>query len=189
VTTIVAVQGNGWVVVGWDARVAEDGGRVFNAGKNWSKVVRNNGYLLGAAGDVRAINLLHHVFHPAKADGLTGIKLDRFMTGKFIPSLREVFESEGYMAGSRSQAEEHGSTVLVVVNGVVFEIGSDWAWVRDDSGLYAIGSGGDYALGVLAVSDVSTVDACKQSVLASLKVASRFDAATASPFFTQSVLT
>jgi ATP-dependent protease HslVU (ClpYQ) peptidase subunit len=186
-TTIVAIEGKGWSVVGWDSRVVDDGGRAYVAGNGWSKVVKNNGFLIGVAGDVRAINLVHHVFHPPKADGLTGIKLDKFITAKFIPALRECFEREGYMGvNRRDNAEEHGSEILVSVNATVFEIGTDWAWVREACGRYAIGTGGGYSLGGLVLADCSTQERAQQSVLASLKVSARFDSATAAPFHTAS---
>ena len=185
-TTIAAIQGDGWSVIGWDSRmVAEDNGRVYSAGHGSSKVVKHNGYLLGAAGDVRIINVLSYALNLPRPEQVRGLRLDRFITAKFIPALRDVFDREGI---TTSQDTGTDSTVMVVVNATVYEIGGDWSWVRDESGLYAIGSGGDFALGALAMCDVSGVDFAKKSVVTALEVASRFDAGTAAPFHTASQL-
>lgn len=180
-TTICAVQGDGWVVVGWDSHVAEEGGRSYIVDRSWSKVVQRNNYLVGAAGDVRAINLLHHQFEPPKTD-LTGARLDKFITATVIPELRDVFDAGGY-ASNRNSNEQHDADILIVVNGVVFEIGSDWSWCRDSEGMYAIGSGGDYALGYLfGQPRFANADDAKVAVLKALTIAARFDCYTGAPF-------
>lgn len=187
-TTICAVQGDGWVVVGWDSNVAEEGGRAYTAGKSWSKVVQRNNWLLGAAGDVRAINLLHHQFEPPRTD-LTGAKLDKLLTSEVIPALRDVFDANGYTSTTRSSGEQHGSELLFVVNGTVFEIGSDWSWCRDSDGMYAIGSGGDYALGFLYGQPRFTdAESAREAIVKALSIASRFDRATGAPFHTKVVV-
>ena len=187
-TTICAVQGNGWVVVGWDSNVADEGGRAYLADKSWSKVVQRNNWLLGAAGDVRAINLLQHQFEPPKTD-LTGARLDKLVVSVVIPSLREIFEANGYTSNTRSSGEQHGSELLFVVNGVVFEIGMDWSWCRDAGGMYSVGSGGDYALGYLyGQPRFQTADEARIGILKALNIAARFDRFTGEPFHTKVVV-
>ena len=180
-TTICAVQGNGWGLMGWDARITEDSSRVYATGSQ--KVIRTGAYLIGVAGDVRAINILSHAFRPPRP--IDGLHLDRFITRSFIPAVRQVFDSEGYMAGIRDKPEEHGAEMIVIVHGVVYQIGGDWAWVRDEDGLYSIGSGGDYALGAMSLGDYSTPAKARQSVLRALAVAGRYDWATGAPYRTR----
>jgi hypothetical protein len=84
VTTIAAVQGSGWAVVGFDSRVVDES-RVYILPSNAGKIVRNGDYLLGAAGDMRAINLLGNVLKPPVPNPRDeGIRLDRFISSKFI---------------------------------------------------------------------------------------------------------
>ena len=77
-TTIVAVQGDNFAVVCSDSRIAtvdEDGyvSQITTLREGNGKVAANGRYLLGAAGDMRAINLLHHVYQPpAVPPGTTG---------------------------------------------------------------------------------------------------------------------
>jgi ATP-dependent protease HslVU (ClpYQ) peptidase subunit len=149
-TTIIAAQGEKWAVVGYDSLVSDESGRSFTLGRGSSKVVKNGQYLLGAAGDVRAINILAHVFAPPKPNELTGTRLDKFVTSKFVPALRACFEDQGYAPrDTKDQGAQHGSVVLVVVNGTIYEIDEDYSWVRGSTGVYAVGTGGDVALGAM----------------------------------------
>ena len=186
-TTILAVQGNGWAVVGFDSRIStEDTNRVSTLGRGVEKITRNGDYLIGAAGDVRAINLLSYAFNPPKPEDLTGTKLDRFMTTKFIPALRKCFEDQGYAVKGSDEGAVHNSTVLVVVNGTIYEIDSDYAWARDTYGIYAAGSGGDYALGALhgmfGPSRELHIEKTKAYVRKALEVGARLDAGSGAPF-------
>ena len=187
-TTIVAVQGPTWAVVGFDSQVTEDSNRRYTMSRGSSKVVKNNDYILGAAGDVRAINLLAHAFRPPTVGDLLGIKLDRFMTSRFVPALRACFESHGYAAQTKDSKEiaEQGSTVLAVANGVIYVIGEDYSWVRDITGVYSFGSGGDFAAGSLfslgAETPATSMMSTEKMIRTSLAVAARLDPGTGSPF-------
>lgn len=195
-TTIVGIQGDGYSVVCSDSRVssfAEDGSayQITTLGTGTSKVAQNGRYLLGAAGDVRAINILHHSFTPPTPTATTvGTKLDQFITQKFIPSLRECFESTGYaMPGndSSSHIAEHSSTIFVVINGCIYIVEGDYSWTSDKNGIYAIGTGSSYALGALqaiAGDKALTVSKAKAAAVRALKIAAKFDPYTGSPFQT-----
>ena len=96
-TTIVGLQGDNFAVVYVDSRISssDSGGyisQISTLKEGCGKVAVNGKYLLGAAGDVRAINILHHVFQPPTPPiNMRGKKLDQFFTAKFIPALRECF--------------------------------------------------------------------------------------------------
>jgi ATP-dependent protease HslVU (ClpYQ) peptidase subunit len=158
-TTIIAAQGEKWAVVGYDSLVSDESGRSFTLGRGSSKVVKNGQYLLGAAGDVRAINILAHVFAPPKPNDLIGTRLDKFVTSKFVPALRTCFEDQGYAPRETKETAQHGSVVLVAVNGAIYEIDEDYSWVRGSTGIYTAGTGGDVALGAMyAMSNDRTFD-------------------------------
>lgn len=196
-TTIIAVQGDGFCVIGVDSRIStfEDSGyasQIMTLREGTTKVAANGKYLLGVAGDVRAINILHHVFQPPQPPiNTTGKKLDEFMTAKFIPALRECFEQQGYASPESNEEKrhiaEHDSTVLVAVNGSVYVIDGDYSWASDATGIYALGSGGAYALGAMQVSVGSkrkmTIPLSKSLSLKALNVASRFDPYTGPPYY------
>lgn len=193
-TTIVGIQGDTFAVVCTDSRVSsfDESGMAFQIttlGSGTPKVATNGEYLLGAAGDVRAINILHHAFTPPKPPAsATGKKLDQFITRQFIPALRACFEEQGYAAPERDNSEhmaEHGSTILVVVHGTIYIIDGDYSWTSDNNGIYAIGTGSSYALGAIQAlrgGKKLTPNTAKTIANKALTVASRFDPYTGSPF-------
>lgn len=195
-TTIVAIQGDGFAVVTADSRIVstlEHGtsSAISHLGSNLSKVSQNGPYLLGAAGDVRAINILHHVLAPpTPPNNLRGRKLDAFITNKFIPTLREAFEKQGYATPERegTHIAEHDSTVLVVIHGVIYVIDGDYSWSSDANGYYALGSGTDYALGALHIllNKKKSVDisVAKGVLTKAISAASKFDVNTGAPYHT-----
>jgi ATP-dependent protease HslVU (ClpYQ) peptidase subunit len=197
-TTIVAYQGQDYAIVGVDSRVSSidaDGfaSQIMTLAPGSTKVASNGKYLLGVAGDVRAINILHHVFQPPSlTPGLKGKKLDQFMTLKFIPALRDCFEKQGYAAPERdtsSHIAEQGSTILVVVNATIYVVDYDYAWASDATGIYALGTGSQYALGAMSVlinkdKKVVSPTQAKNYIVKSLNIAAKFDPYTGSPFQT-----
>jgi ATP-dependent protease HslVU (ClpYQ) peptidase subunit len=195
-TTIVAIQGDSYSVVGTDSRVSsfDESGMAYQIttlGTGTAKVAVNGRYLLGAAGDVRAINILHHAFTPPNPSfKTTGPNLDQFITQKFIPALRECFESTGYATpdhDEKNHMAEHSSTILVVINGMIYIIDGDYSWTSDRTGVYAIGTGSSYALGALqAITDGKqlTVQKAKTAINKALSITSKFDPYTGAPFQT-----
>ena len=178
-TTIAAVQGKGWAVVGYDSRVSDDS-RIYQLPKNQGKVVENGRYLLGAAGDMRAINLLSDVLTPPSPPlHTTGRELDRFFSTKFIPALKKCFDDAQY-----GEKGEHDSAIIAVVNGVIYDIGSEYDWCRDTHGLYAVGTGSQYALGALnsmAEGKNRTLAGAKQMLKTAVGIACRLDSSSAEP--------
>jgi hypothetical protein len=173
----------------------DDGGfasQITTLGNNSAKIAENNKYLLGAAGDMRAINILHHAFvPPTVTTGTTGKKLDNFITTKFVPALRDCFEKQGYATSPESESAthiaQHESTILVVVSGSIYVVDGDYSWTSDINGRYAMGTGSSYALGALQVlcsSKIMTVAQAKKNALKAIAVASKYDPYTGAPFHT-----
>ena len=178
-TTIAAVQGNGWAVVGFDSRVSDDS-RMYQLPKNQGKVVRNGSYLLGAAGDMRAINLLAYVLQPPTPQpDLELPALDKFVSTKFVPALKKCFDEAQY-----GEKGEHDSSILAVVNGVIYDIGSNYDWCRDAYGIYAVGTGAQFAMGALnsmAEGKKRTLSSTRDMVTAAVNIACRLDSNSAPP--------
>jgi 20S proteasome alpha/beta subunit len=193
-TTIIGIQGPDYALVCSDSRIStmDEGGfasQITTLGSNTAKIAENGKYLLGAAGDMRAINILHHAFVPPVVPaGTTGKKLDNFITTRYVPALRECFEKQGYASPDNDSAThiaEHGSTVLTVVGGTIYVVDGDYSWTSDINGLYALGTGSSYALGALQVlcsSKNMTVAQAKKNALKAIAVAAKYDPYTGSPF-------
>lgn len=177
-TTIAAVQGPSWVVVAYDSSVSEDNRKYVlprTSGKMWD----NGAYFLGAAGDYRAVNILAHSFVPPDPSKNRGIKLDKFMVQKFVPAMKVCFDNNFY-----GKDNEHPSVVMVVVNGTAYVIGENYDCARDESGLYAIGSGSQFAIGALTALDAETgrsIRAARSNLDVAMSIAATYDSGTGPP--------
>lgn len=188
-TTVVGIQGNGFAVLGADSRISSIGSdgfvyQVHTAKPGYSKIAKNGPYLIGTAGDVRAINLLTHVFAPPKPTSRTN--LDKFMTSRFIPELRDCFEKAGYSLRDKEaeHVAQHSSTILVAIHGSIYLIDGDYSWISEGTGIYAIGTGSQYAIGAMTAL-IEKPASKKQAVLVakrSLEIATQFDPHTGPPF-------
>jgi ATP-dependent protease HslVU (ClpYQ) peptidase subunit len=193
-TTIIGIQAPDYALICSDSRIStiDEGGfasQITTLGSNTAKVAENGRYLLGAAGDMRAINILHHAFIPPVVPaGTTGKKLDNFITTKYVPALRECFEKQGYASPDNDSAThiaQHSSTVLTVVSGAIYVIDGDYSWTSDVNGFYALGTGSSYALGALQVlcsSKNMTIAQAKKNALKAIAVAAKYDPYTGAPF-------
>lgn len=182
-TTIAAIQGPSWVVVGYDSQVSEQDGRKYNLPDNFPKFFEVGKYSMGVAGDYRAVNILSSVFSPPDPQDATKQELDKFMISKFVPALKKCFDANSY-----GKDDEQGSLILVVVNSTAYEIGSNYDCLRDSRGLYALGSGGSYALGALYSLDElepkRTLKNAKEAMKVALDTAVTLDSGTSYPVYT-----
>ena len=189
-TTILAIQGDGYAAIGSDSQWTDDYGRVGKMTQ--SKVVSVGRYLVGIAGDTRGANIIQHVFNPpALPLKLSGNRLAKFIVAQFVPAYKEIMEAHG-IGRPQYDGEPARTSVetLVVANGVIFQIDEDYGTEMDSNRLYAVGSGAHYGLGALQVLTEKkklNVATCKQILLKSLAVSARFDQGTGAPFhvFTQ----
>lgn len=178
-TTIAAVQGRDWAVIAFDSQVTEDNGRNYTLPTESGKVCENGPYIMGAAGDLRAVNILAHNFHPPDPGELEGSALDRFMSSKFIPSMKKCFDVNFY-----GKDNEHASLIMVVVNAVIYEVGGVYDVIRDEKGIYALGSGSSYALGAMyqADEDLSrTMKNARTMAKSGVEIACRLDPSSSGP--------
>lgn len=179
-TTIAAIQGPSWAVVGFDAQVSESDGRIYQLPNDAAKCFEVGPYVIGVAGDFRVVNILAHSFTPPEPPHAVGPKLDKFMTTRFVGSLRRAFESNFY----NKDGKDDGALLIVVANGVIYEIGPNFDAIRDTRGIYAVGSGGNYALGALVALDDQgrrTLKHAQEVVSAAMFAAVSLDSGTSEP--------
>jgi ATP-dependent protease HslVU (ClpYQ) peptidase subunit len=129
---------------------------------------------------MRAINILTHVFKPPAVNpNLYGAKLDKFISSVFIQDMKRCFEENSY-----SKDGEHDSQIMVAVNGTVYEIGDDFSWAHDETGVYAIGSGSGYAMGAMLASldnKKKTLGTAKNVIRQAITIAAKLDPSTGLP--------
>jgi ATP-dependent protease HslVU (ClpYQ) peptidase subunit len=80
---------------------------------------------------------------------------------------------------------QHGSIILVVINGVIYTVDGDYSWVSDPNGIYAIGTGAQYAMGAVHALQGKTkfnLFTAKKTVLKAMAAAAKFDPYTGAPY-------
>jgi ATP-dependent protease HslVU (ClpYQ) peptidase subunit len=168
-TTLAAIQGDGWAVIGSDSLSTDDNGRPINMAT--PKIVKNGVYLIAGAGSVRGCNILQHGWVPPKPRG----DLDKFITKSFIPSMRKAFLDAGYDMKQDSSNALHDSEFLVIVHGVIYPIFEDYSWERSKDSLYVSGSGGAYALGALKTQNIDDEWSARQAIEKAITIAIECD--------------
>jgi ATP-dependent protease HslVU (ClpYQ) peptidase subunit len=184
-TTIVGVQGRDFAVLACDSRVFdEDSGRYFTMTSDTCKIVECDEFLIGCAGDLRVINALTFFDPPIVPDDPD--KLDLFISSEFADTLKSHISD---VCGSSDSPTSSGPdySLLVAVRGRVYEIGSAMEWCRDVSGVYAVGTGSQYALGAMRVlvgrgkAQSKTIGWTQKAVERALDAAIAFDNKTGGP--------
>jgi len=185
-TTILTYQGDRYALVVSDTRVT---GPYIDIGIQ--KVAEVGEYLLGCAGDVRALNILHHAFKPPVCKPhFRGKALDGFITATFIPALRGAFDMYGYsMPTSHDDAQhmaQQDSHIVVVINATIYLIYEDYCWTRSKGRVGGVGSGSGFAMGALETilrnEPSASLARVKPAMLHAIKTAARFDEYTSGPF-------
>jgi ATP-dependent protease HslVU (ClpYQ) peptidase subunit len=171
-TTIVGMQTKNGCVIASDSRVAE-GGKVYTH-PQMVKAIERGGYLIAGAGDYRALQVILHGWQPPSVNAKAKQNLYEFAINKVAPSLKATLVETGIeFKSSDSSDYKFELQVLIAINGTILEIDSDFAVAMNDTNFYAIGSGGDYALGALHAG---------ASVLDAMRIAALNNNATSAPF-------
>jgi len=173
-TTLVAIQGDGWSVIGCDSRASDEGGRFMDLATH--KVINNSGVLIAVSGASRGGNIAQFGWVPPKPR--INEDLDKFMTNKFIPSLRKAFQDSGFEGKEDGDAAWHDSNLIVSIRGVLYPIFNDYSWDREARNVYYAGSGGDVALGALEALDyskVKTPEAAEKILRKAVEIACKHD--------------
>lgn len=155
-TTIIAIETPDGVKLGYDSKAS---GNYDGFHVDHQKFFRNGKILYGVAGKLGFANALKHASIPALEGGMDP---DVWVTNVLTPSLRELVEA------TEPKRTEDGvnASILVVVKGRVYEFTGDLSWTRRVDGMYAIGSGREFATGALAAG---------ASIRKALKIAATYD--------------
>lgn len=140
-TTIVMKEFPDRIEVAFDSKVS-------NGYSFWElkepKVAEVNGMWFGVAGRLRALQAIHHMSLNPPAKDVKGEELTRWVHRVLVPKLRQVIH-EAIPDG----AWDSQSGVLAVINKEVYEIDADFTVTQSVDGVFAIGSGSEYAKSAL----------------------------------------
>jgi len=162
-TAIIGIQGKGWAVLGSDTLTTYTD-RPYVA-KGCEKIVKIGEYLIAVAGDAIVGDILSNLWQPPKV--IKNQDLDKFMMTKVLPSIKQTIIDAGYeLTRKTKNDDDSGWDALVCFNGKIYQVSDDYGYMRDDKGLYAIGSGGALALGALVAMGLETKTHAKASAAA-----------------------
>jgi hypothetical protein len=167
VTTIIAVQDKDGVKFGADSLTTTS--RKYNDPR-MVKIVEQGQYIIAGSGLASYCDVAQHIWKPP-----TPIRADRadmyhFVISRAIPSLKNCLKDNDL---NFDFEDDDGFDLLLAVGGEVFYIDQSFSVCLDALGIYAIGSGADYAVGALSAG---------ASMELALEIASKFDPYTSSPF-------
>lgn len=122
--------------------------------KSMRKVSVYKEYAWSFAGDAVAGDYADHFWKPPAVPKTADI--DDFVMTKVLTSLRKVMNENNYVVDPKDT--DAGFDALVMVRGHLYQVDHNYGWMKDDKGLYAVGSGGNYALGALAALSATEQD-------------------------------
>jgi ATP-dependent protease HslVU (ClpYQ) peptidase subunit len=169
VTTIAAVSGDGWSVLGADS------------GINWNdriihglsdKATNNNGLVIAGAGDGHATQVVTNLLKITPPTR----NITSWLSKSLIPTIKELLYQNKVTLDKDSELD-----LIVMVKANVFYIDSTLCWFQDRRGIHTVGSGGDLALGALAMASPSTPDQAVKAIRKAITIASQYDPNTKTP--------
>ncbi len=140
-TTVVFVEKPGRVEIAFDSKVSM--GSRHQELSGLGKVFKVGPVTFGGAGSLSYLNAISEIHIPPVQE-MSADETDRWVSRVLMPKIRGAANVHNPMSPFG------GGTILVAINGRVYEIGGDFSNLRLASGQYAIGSGSSYALGALA---------------------------------------
>lgn len=140
-TTILAIETLAGIRIGCDSQ-ATGGDKIQ---MEQPKIFANNGAVYGVAGVALLANELRYADLPKPPEGVD--ETDRWMTRELTPTLRAIIEQVPMKADDDGDFQLQ---LIVVANGRAYEVGGNTGWIRNTAGIYAIGSGGHFAVGAIS---------------------------------------
>lgn len=176
-TTILAVQGNGWASIGYDSAITEVHKKSLV--KN-SKYFQRDDFHVVFAGELRVGQIVaNELFLPSAEDITTYEEFDKYIYNFFIGSLLKTYKENKI---KRTEEKEWPIELLVMWNGIVCEISSDLSFAREDRGIHALGSGQSYGIGALAaIYKDGTQKSANSAIKQAISIASEYDTYTGLP--------
>ena len=176
-TTVAVIQGPTWVVIAADSQSSdEDGSSIMIPD---GKVFKNGGVVFAAAGAVRGINILQHDFTVPDPSKIRDT--DKYVTRQLIPAIRRTFIEAGYEFPKPEASVMNDNVWIIVVHAKAYLMAEDYSWERSVDGLYAAGSGANFALGAMEALGGSNCDdlvKAKKIATKAIQIAIRRDAFT-----------
>lgn len=171
-TTIIGIEYNNKSILVADSRVIDDSGRVY-AHKVMKKIAKRGSLLIAGAGEVTPCDIAQNIWIPPQFTAKDKKDPYRYMIVKAMPSLRKCLTDNGYTFDD-DKKDGMRFQFLMSVGGEIFDIDEDLSVMKSEDNVYAIGSGGPYALGALHAG---------AEPMQAMEIASKISAYSSPPFY------
>lgn len=172
-TTLIGVQyENGCLLVA-DSRTTDDSGKIYSH-PEVKKIAERGPLLVAGSGEVLPCDVLQHIWEPPPMSKADRLDTYHYMIAKAMPSLRKCLNENGF--NFDEPKTEARFQFLIAANGELFDIDDDLSVSRSDTGFYAAGSGGAYAMGALLAGADAHI---------AMEIASKVTAFTAPPYISK----
>lgn len=171
------ITSNGDILFGADSQVTTDDSKITLLDK---KIFKKNNMIMGFCGDLKFGQLIKHRFTPPIPG--RNVDIDNFIYTKFVPELQKFFIENGFQTFSRNES----FTLLLGIEKNIYSIDDDYAVIPASQRYFAIGSGGDYALGSLHATRSNPN--YNQRLQMSLDAAITYSSTCSKPFHFESLL-
>ncbi len=145
-TVIVAARTKSGVVMAADSQTTAGWERIQAAER--PKLWTDSGYLIGAAGNVRAAQVIKHHMTWPKFRPDEDTDLERFLVKRVVPAIREAVDGAGIVENHKG-SDYIPVSLLIAWGDNIADISGDYCALMPKLGRYAIGSGYREALGHL----------------------------------------
>lgn len=173
-TTIIGIEYEDKSIILADSRVTGDDGRIYSH-PVMRKIAKRGALLVAGAGEVAPCDIAQNVWVPPAFTQKDKKDAYRYLVTKAMPSLRKCLTDNGY-SFEEEKKEGMRFQFLIAVGGELFDIDEELTVIKSDDNLYAIGSGGAYALGALYAGAEPMV---------AMDIASKLSAYTFPPFYVE----
>lgn len=171
-TTIIGIEYDDHSLIVADSRVTDDSGRIY-AHNVMKKIAKRGAVVIAGAGEVAPCDIAQNIWVPPQFTAKDKKDVYRYMITKVMPSLRKCLIDNGY---NFEEEKKDGMRFqfLISVGGQIFDIDEDLSVMKSEDNMYAIGSGGSFALGAL-YAGADPLDA--------MEIACKVSAYSAPPFY------
>jgi len=138
-TTIAMVEHPDKVEIAWDSFITYHTVEELNQ-ESHSKVFENSTVVFGVCGLLRVLQVFEFMSIPKRKKNTDG---RTYLAKKLVPAMKSALK-EAY---DHEKSIDSTWEALVIVDGSVYNVASDFSWLRMESDFYAIGSGQRIARG------------------------------------------
>jgi len=171
-TTVVGIAHNDKVYIGGDSQITSGWQKTQSED---CKVFRRSDLIFGCSGAFRFTNIVRYHFDPPYYAGAHSDM--EYICVHVVENIRKLCKELGQSKITANQ-EDSESNFLVAYRNQIYQISGDFAVNQNDSDLYTLGSGREYALGALrALDNLAPIERIQRAI----EIAASFDIGTSGP--------